>query len=106
MEVTVSQTMRAVVYDRYGPPEVLQIDEVERPAPKDGEVLVKVHASTVNRTDVGLRGAEYFVSRLVTGLLKPKPERRVVGMEFAGEVDAVGAAVTEFSVGDRVFGVG
>jgi NADPH:quinone reductase-like Zn-dependent oxidoreductase len=95
--------MRAVVYDRYGPPEVLRLEEVERPIPKDDEVLIKVHASTVNRTDTGLRSAEYFISRFLTGLLRPK--RRIPGTELAGEVVAVGPAVTEFEVGDHVFGV-
>jgi NADPH:quinone reductase-like Zn-dependent oxidoreductase len=95
--------VRAVVYDRYGPPEVLRIAEVERPVPNDDEVLVKVHASTVNRTDTGLRSAEYFASRFFTGLLRPK--RGVAGMELAGEVEAVGSSVTEFAAGDRVFGV-
>ena len=94
--------MRAVVHDRYGPPEVLRIDAVERPVPKDDEVLVKVHATTVTRTDTGLRSAEYFISRFVTGLLRPK--RRILGTELAGEVDAVGGAVTQFEVGDQVFG--
>jgi NADPH:quinone reductase-like Zn-dependent oxidoreductase len=95
--------MRAVVYDRYGPPDVLRFEEVERPVPKDDEVLVRIHATTVNRTDCGLRSAEYFISRFVTGLLRPK--RTILGSELAGEVEAVGAAVTEFEVGDRVFGV-
>jgi NADPH:quinone reductase-like Zn-dependent oxidoreductase len=94
--------MRAVVYDRYGPPEVLRVEEVERPVPADDEVLVRIHATTVNRTDVGLRSAELFISRFVTGLRRPK--NRILGMEFAGEVEGVGAAVTEFKVGDRVFG--
>jgi NADPH:quinone reductase-like Zn-dependent oxidoreductase len=95
--------MRAVVHDRYGPPEVLRVAEVERPVPKDDEVLVNVHATTVTRTDAGLRSAEYFVSRFVTGLRRPK--QRILGLEFSGVVEAVGAAVTEFDVGDRVFGV-
>jgi NADPH:quinone reductase-like Zn-dependent oxidoreductase len=95
--------MRAVVYDRYGPPEVLRVEEVERPVPKDDEVLVKVHATTVTRTDAGLRSAEYFVSRFVTGVRRPK--QRILGLEFSGVVEAVGAGVTEFDVGDRVFGV-
>jgi len=94
--------MRAVVHDRYGPPEVLRLEEVERPVPKDDEVLVRVHATTVNRTDTGFRSAELFISRFFTGLLRPK--QRIPGSEFAGEVAAVGAAVTEFAVGDRVFG--
>jgi NADPH:quinone reductase-like Zn-dependent oxidoreductase len=94
--------MRAVVYERYGPPDVLRLEEVERPVPKDDEVLVRIHATTVTRTDTGLRSAEYFISRFVTGLRRPK--NRILGMEFAGEVEAVGAAVTEFGVGDQVFG--
>src|SRR5262245_11346254 len=95
--------MRAVVWERYGPPEVLRVEEVERPEPAEDEVLVKVHASTVNRTDTGLRSAEYFISRFFTGLRRPK--HRIPGMEFAGEVEAVGPAVTEFETGDEVFGV-
>ena len=95
--------MKAVVHDRYGPPEVLRLEDVDRPVPKEDEVLVRVHASTVNRTDAGLRSAEYFITRFFTGLLRPK--RRIVGNELAGEVEGVGAAVTEFAPGDRVFGV-
>src|SRR6266511_2756450 len=95
--------MRAVAYDKYGPPEVLRLEEVERPVPKDDEVLIKVHATTVTRTDCGLRSAEFFPSRFFTGLLRPK--RKIAGIELAGVVEAVGAAVTEFEVGDRVFGV-
>ncbi len=95
--------MRAVVHDRYGPPDVLRLEDVERPVPEDDEVLVRIHATTVNRTDCGLRSAEYFISRVVTGLRGPK--RRILGMELAGEIEAVGAAVGEFAVGDEVFGV-
>ena len=95
--------MRAVVHDRYGPPDVLRLEEVERPVPRDDEVLVKIHATTVNRTDTGFRSAEMFLSRFFTGLRRPK--RRILGMELAGEVEAVGAAVNEFEVGDEVFGV-
>ena len=95
--------MRAVVYERYGTAEVLRLEEVERPIPHDDQVLVKVHATTVNRTDVGLRSARPFITRFFTGLLRPK--HTISGMEFAGEVEAVGDAVTEFDVGDRVLGV-
>jgi NADPH:quinone reductase-like Zn-dependent oxidoreductase len=95
--------VKAVVYDRYGPADVLRLEEVERPEPEADEVLVRVLATTVTRTDTGLRSAEYFVSRFFTGLLRPK--RRILGMEFAGVVEAVGAGVTEFEVGDHVFGV-
>ena len=95
--------MRAVVAHRYGPPEVLRIEEVPRPVPKANEVLVRVHASSVTRTDTGLRSAEYFISRFVTGLRRPK--QRVTGLEFAGVVEEIGPNVTGFAVGDRVFGV-
>jgi NADPH:quinone reductase-like Zn-dependent oxidoreductase len=95
--------MRAVVYDRYGAPDVLRLDEVERPVPMEDQVLVKIHATTVNRTDCGLRSAKPFITRVFTGLLRPK--RKILGMELAGEVEAVGAAVTEFQVGDDVFGI-
>jgi NADPH:quinone reductase-like Zn-dependent oxidoreductase len=95
--------MRAVVYDRYGPPDVLRLADVERPVPKEDEVLVKIHASTVNRTDCGWRSAKPFIVRYFIGLLRPK--RKILGMELAGEVEAVGAGVTEFEVGDQVFGV-
>jgi len=95
--------MRAVVHDRYGPPEVLRIETLEQPVPADDEVLVKVRATTVTRTDTGLRSAEFFISRFVTGLRKPK--QRVLGLELAGEVERVGPSVSEFAVGDRVFGV-
>ena len=96
--------MRAAVYDRYGPPDVLRVADVERPVPAADEVLVRIHASTVTRTDCGFRSAEVFVSRFFTGLHRPK--RKILGLEFAGEVEAVGAAATEFDVGDHVFGVG
>jgi NADPH:quinone reductase-like Zn-dependent oxidoreductase len=101
--------MRAVVYDTYGPPDVLRLEEVERPVPKEDEVLVKVHATTVNRSDVHIREANRraglavtFLSRLVSGLRRPR--QPILGSEFAGEVVAAGLAVKEFAIGDRVFG--
>jgi NADPH:quinone reductase-like Zn-dependent oxidoreductase len=95
--------MRAVVHERYGSPEVLRIAEVERPVAKEDEVLVKVHASTVNRSDVELRNLAYPFARVFTGIRRPK--RTISGMEFAGVVDEAGAAVTELGVGDDVFGI-
>ena len=102
--------MKAVVYDTYGPPEVLRLEEVARPVPREDEVLVKVRATTVNRSDVHTREANRsngramsLFSRLVSGLRRPR--QRILGREFAGEVEAVGAAVSEFAVGDRVFGL-
>ncbi len=95
--------MRAVVYDRYGPPEVLRLEDVERPVPKEDEVLVKIYATTVNRTDCGWRTAKPFFARYFLGLRRPK--RQILGMELAGEIEALGVGVTEFEVGDPVFGV-
>jgi NADPH:quinone reductase-like Zn-dependent oxidoreductase len=95
--------VKAIVYDRYGPPEVLRVDEVDQPVPKDDEVLVRVHATTVNRTDCHIRAADPFLWRFFgAGLLRPK--QRILGRELAGEVEALGAAVTAFALGDRVFG--
>jgi NADPH:quinone reductase-like Zn-dependent oxidoreductase len=95
--------VRAVVHDRYGGPEVLRLEDVERPEPGDDDVLVRIHATTVNRTDCGFRRPKPFFVRFFSGLLRPR--QRILGTELAGEVEAVGAAVTEFGVGDRVFGV-
>src|SRR6266540_110430 len=95
-------SMKAVVYDRYGPPDVLRIEDVPKPAPAPDEVLVRIRATGVTRSDAHLRTGEPFVSRFQSGLLQPK--RKILGHELAGEVEAVGAAVTEFEVGDRVFG--
>jgi len=94
--------LKAVVNKIYGPPEVAVLTEVEKPLPKPDEVLVKVHVTTVNRTDCGFRSAEYFVSRFFSGLFKPK--FKTLGNEFAGVVEAIGENVTLFKVGERVFG--
>jgi NADPH:quinone reductase-like Zn-dependent oxidoreductase len=94
--------MRAVVRTSYGPPDVVRIAEVPKPTAKDNQVLVKVHATTVNRTDCGFRAGRPFFVRALTGL--PRPRVTVLGTEFAGTVEAVGAEVTSFAVGDRVFG--
>jgi NADPH:quinone reductase-like Zn-dependent oxidoreductase len=94
--------MKAVVQDRYGPPEVLRIEEVERPAPKDDEVLVRVRASTVSQSDTHLRRADPALWRLIAGFRRPR--RGILGVELAGDVEEVGPAVTEFAVGDAVFG--
>ncbi len=77
--------MKAAVHKQYGPPEVVTIKEVPIPVPAAGELLVKVYASTVNRTDCGFRSAEYFISRFWSGLLKPRYQ--TLGCEFAGEVE-------------------
>jgi len=94
--------MKAAIHTKYGPPEVVKIMEVDKPVPKENEVLIKVYATTVNRTDCGFRSAEYFVSRFFSGLLRPK--FKTLGNEFAGVIEAVGKKVTSFSIGDKVFG--
>jgi NADPH:quinone reductase-like Zn-dependent oxidoreductase len=94
--------MKAAVRGRYGGPEVVRVAEVEKPVPRDNEVLVRVHATTVNRTDCGVRAAHPFLYRLFVGLRRPR--LTVLGNEFAGDVEAVGAGVRSFAPGDRVFG--
>lgn len=95
--------MRAVVHDRYGPPEVLRVEEVPRPVPQADEALVRVRASTVTRGDaLGIRMKEYRFTRVFTGLLRPR--RRTPGGEFSGLVEEVGSAVTGLRRGDEVFG--
>lgn len=94
--------MRAAVNTRYGPPEVVTVTEVPVPEPGDGELLVRVDATTVNRTDCAYRAARPFFMRSFTGLRRPR--RTILGTEFAGEVVGTGAQVDRFGVGDRVFG--
>ena len=94
--------MRAIVNSKYGPPEVAKLLEVPKPIPKDNEVLVKVYSSTVNRTDSGLRSAEYFISRFFTGLFRPKYQ--ILGCEFAGIIEEIGQDITTFKIGDKIFG--
>jgi NADPH:quinone reductase-like Zn-dependent oxidoreductase len=94
--------MKAAVATRYGSPEVVQVTEVPRAVPKADELLVRVHATTVNRTDCGFRAGHPWFIRGFTGITKPK--RTILGNEFAGVVEAVGADVSRFAVGDRVFG--
>jgi NADPH:quinone reductase-like Zn-dependent oxidoreductase len=94
--------MRAAVHDRYGPPEALRLRDVETPSPAGDEILVRVHCSSVNRTDVGFLRAKPFVTRFFSGLVRPR--HVALGCEFAGEVAAVGGAVTKFAMGERVFG--
>jgi NADPH:quinone reductase-like Zn-dependent oxidoreductase len=94
--------MKAIVYHKYGPPDVLQLKDVEKPTPRDNEVLVKVHAAAANPADWHLMRAEPFLARLENGLLKPKNTK--LGADVAGRVEAVGRNVTQFQGGDEVFG--
>ncbi|MBK7110199.1 MAG: NAD(P)-dependent alcohol dehydrogenase [Chitinophagales bacterium] len=94
--------MKAAIYNHYGPPDVVSIQEIDKPIPKEDEIVIKVIASTVNRTDTGLRSAQYFISRFFTGLFKPK--YKVLGNEFAGVIEQIGSSVSSFKIGDRIFG--
>jgi NADPH:quinone reductase-like Zn-dependent oxidoreductase len=94
--------MKAIVYTEYGSPDVLQLKEVEKPTPKDDELLIKIQASAANPADWHLLRGEPFLARLNAGLLKPK--NPILGIDIAGQVEAVGKNVTEFQPGDEVFG--
>jgi NADPH:quinone reductase-like Zn-dependent oxidoreductase len=92
--------MKAIVYEKYGPPEVLQLEEVEKPSPKEDEVLVKIHAASVNSADTTMSRGEPFMVRLWSGLLKPK--NTILGADIAGRVEAIGRNVKQFQPGDEV----
>ena len=95
--------MKAITRKKYGSPEVLQIQEIEKPTPDANQLLVRVHATTVNRTDCAILSGKPFVMRFISGLFKPKAA--IPGTDFAGQVEAVGANVKSFKVGDKVWGL-
>ena len=95
--------MKAIVYKKYGKAEVLELKEIDKPSPKDNEVLVKVHAASINDWDWGLLTGKPFVTRIDNGLFKPK-KFKILGSDIAGQVEATGKDVTKFNPGDQVFG--
>jgi NADPH:quinone reductase-like Zn-dependent oxidoreductase len=99
-----SKKMKAVVYTKYGPPDVLQLREVEKPAPKNDEVFIKIHAATVTAADCMMRRGDTLLSRIVLGFKKPKKRYQILGTEFAGEIELVGNKIEYFKKGDMVYG--
>ena len=93
--------MKAIVYDNYGSPDVLELRDIEKPTPKEDEVLIKVHAASVNAMDFRFLTGTPYLARLMAGLLKPK--NKVLGLDVAGQVEAVGANFKQFQPGDEVF---
>ena len=96
--------MKAIIHTRFGGPEVLELEQVPKPTPKDCEVLIKVHATTVTTAECKMRRGEPLWGRFILGLRRPRRKLRTLGLELAGEIEAVGKDVHRFQPGDQVFG--
>jgi NADPH:quinone reductase-like Zn-dependent oxidoreductase len=96
--------MKAIVFEKYGAPDVLQVKDVETPAPKDHEVRIEVHATSVTAAEGMMRRGDTFMGRVILGLRRPKKKYRILGIELAGEIESTGRHVTRFKKGDQVYG--
>ena len=95
--------MKAIIYKKYGPPDVLEQSEVEKPSPKASEVLIRIYATTVTTADCMMRRGDTFLSRILLGLIKPKNRYQILGTEFSGRIEVVGSKVKKFKTGDEVY---
>lgn len=96
--------MKAIVFTKYGSPDVLQLKEIDKPTPKDNEVLIRVYATTATPSDGLMRRGNSLMGRIIIGFRKPRKRFQLLGTELAGEIEAVGKAVTRFKIGDQVYG--
>ena len=103
VKITEERLTKAIVYEKYGSPEVLNIREVNKPSVTDDQVLVKVHAASIQQTDTNFRSGTPFLARVISGLLKPK--NQILGCDYSGTIEATGKNINKYNVGDEVYGL-